>query len=117
MLTFTVLYAMAASLELFLSIGMETVAVRVSQIAGKTRAVLREAGGSLLCDRYPHYDSPIIAAQFDGHDASDIARQLEKRNVLVAARHGNLRVSPHFYNNEEDVERFAGIMKEIVSRP
>jgi selenocysteine lyase/cysteine desulfurase len=25
--------------------------------------------------------------------------------VLVAARHGNLRVSPHFYNNDQDLER------------
>jgi selenocysteine lyase/cysteine desulfurase len=27
--------------------------------------------------------------------------------VLVAARHGNLRVSPHFYNDEADLARLA----------
>jgi selenocysteine lyase/cysteine desulfurase len=34
--------------------------------------------------------------------------------VLVAARHGNLRVSPHFYNDEEDVEKFEKALKEAL---
>jgi selenocysteine lyase/cysteine desulfurase len=32
---------------------------------------------------------------------------LQARKVLVAARHGNLRVSPHFYNDETDLARLA----------
>jgi cysteine desulfurase/selenocysteine lyase len=114
MLTFAVLYAMAASLEMFLAIGPKTIACRVADVTEKTRAVLRAAGADLLADRDPHYDSPIIAARFEGHDASALARQLQARKVLVAARHGNLRVSPHFYNNEDDVDRLAAILREIV---
>ncbi|MGA2588580.1 MAG: aminotransferase, partial [Bryobacteraceae bacterium] len=67
--------------------------------------VLRSAGADLLSDRGPHYDSPIVTARFEGRDAPEIARQLQARKVLVTARHGNLRVSPHFYNNEADLER------------
>jgi len=113
MITFTVLYAMAAALEMFLALGMKTVEKRVAEICEKTRAVLRDTGASLLSDQLPHYDSPIIAARFDGRDPSAIAHRLEDRNVLVAARHGNLRVSPHFYNNEDDVERLAEILREL----
>ena len=114
MLTFAVLYAMAASLEMFLEIGPGAIERRVAEITGKTRSVLREAGASLLSDRYPHYDSPIVAARFEGRDASAIARQLQERKVLVAARHGNLRVSPHFYNDESDLERLAAALKATV---
>jgi selenocysteine lyase/cysteine desulfurase len=114
MLTFAVLYAMAASLEMFLTIGPETIACRVADLAEKTRAVLRAAGASLLSDRYPHYDSPIIGARFDGQDAPAIARRLREHKVLVAARHGNLRVSPHFYNNEDDVEQLASALKTVT---
>jgi cysteine desulfurase/selenocysteine lyase len=114
MLTFAVLYAMAAALEMFLEIGPRAIECRVAEITGKTRSVLREAGASLLSDQYPHYDSPIVAARFEGRDAPAIARQLQERKVLVAARHGNLRVSPHFYNDESDLERLATALKATV---
>jgi len=34
--------------------------------------------------------------------------------VLVAARHGYLRVSPHFYNNEEDLDRLEQELAQIL---
>lgn len=114
MLAFTVLYAMAAALEMFLTIGPATIERRVAEIVEKTRAVLRGAGAGLISDRCPHYDSPIVAAQFEGRDPSAIARGLQQRKVLVAARHGYLRVSPHFYNTESDLDRFAEVLMEIA---
>ncbi len=111
MLPFTVLYAMGAVLEMLLDIGLERIEQRVMDIAEKTRAVLRRCGASLLADRYAYFDSPIIAAQLPGRDASALAQQLRARRVLISARHGKLRVSPHFYNNDEDLERFAGALR------
>jgi selenocysteine lyase/cysteine desulfurase len=115
MLTFAVLYAMAASLELFLAVGTDTIARKGEELTEKTKSVLRDGGAALLSDTYPHYDSPIIAARFPGQDASIIARRLQEQKVLVAARHGNLRVSPHFYNNEADLERLANALKLTCS--
>ena len=110
MLTFAVLYAMAESIKLVLEIGPGVIERRVTELADKTRCLLRQAGGELFYDRLPHYDSPIVTARFEGRDVSAMARELKARNVLVAARHGNLRVSPHFYNDERDLERLADAM-------
>jgi len=33
-----------------------------------------------------------------------LARSLKERRILVSARHGRLRISPHFYNDETDLE-------------
>jgi len=84
------------------------------ELAALPRATLRRAGGSLLADRDRHYDSPIVTAQFEGKDARNISRDLQARNVLVAARHGNLRVSPHFYNDEDDLERFEKELRPVL---
>jgi cysteine desulfurase / selenocysteine lyase len=111
MLTFAVLYAMAASLEMFLEIGPAVIEQRVADLAQKTRVVLRAAGATLLSDQDPHYASPIIAARFENQDVSALARRLQQDKVLVAARHGNLRVSPHFYNDETDVERLSEALR------
>lgn len=105
MLAFAPLYAMGAAVEMMLGIGPETIERRVMELAAKTCGVLRAAGAGLLSDSSPHFDSPVIAARFPDRDASALARELKARNVLVSARHGFLRVSPHFYNDETDVER------------
>jgi selenocysteine lyase/cysteine desulfurase len=115
MIPFTAIYAMGAVIEMMLEIRPAVIEQRVMDVAEQARSILRRAGARLLSDESPHYDSPIIAARFDGHDASAIARELETRRVLVAARHGNLRISPHFYNDETDLGRFQQAMTEVIN--
>jgi selenocysteine lyase/cysteine desulfurase len=107
MLPFALLYAMDAVIEMMQAIGPERIERRVMELAGKTQDVLRGAGAVLLADSCPHYDSQIVTARFAGREAPAIARELQARKVLVAARHGHLRVSPHFYNDETDLARLA----------
>jgi selenocysteine lyase/cysteine desulfurase len=57
--------------------------------------------------------SPIVAARFESRDVSALAKALKEQRVLVAARRGNLRVSPHFYNNEQDLETFAAALRKL----
>ena len=83
-------------------IGPELIENRVLELAARTADVLREAGASIV-----HANSNIVAAHWPDRDASLLARELGKRRIIVAARHGNLRVSPHFYNNEEDLAALA----------
>jgi selenocysteine lyase/cysteine desulfurase len=39
---------------------------------------------------------------------------LKQQRVLVSARHGLLRVSTHFYNDEADVARFAEVLSKLL---
>jgi len=52
--------------------------------------------------------------RFDGRDPSPLARELKEKRVLVAARHGLLRISTHFYNNDEDLERLREALTELL---
>jgi selenocysteine lyase/cysteine desulfurase len=114
MLPFPLLYAMAASVEMMLEIGPDAIEARVLELAEKTRAILRAKGAALLFDEAPHFDSGIIAARFPERDAPALARALYERRVVVAARQGYLRVSPHFYNDESDLERFEQALAEVL---
>jgi selenocysteine lyase/cysteine desulfurase len=49
-------------------------------------------------------ESQIVTAILPGRDARELARSLQERRILLAARHGRLRVSSHFYNDETDLE-------------
>lgn len=102
---FSGIYAMGAVLEMMLDLGLDVIENRVQQLAGLARDVLRRAGATLPGDRLPHYDSPLVSGRFSGGDVGRLAARLIDRRVAVAARHGFLRVSPHFFNNEEDIAR------------
>jgi selenocysteine lyase/cysteine desulfurase len=92
---------MEASLDLLLEIGPDVVERRVLDLAAKTRETLRELGATVA-----DCTSPIVAARFKHRDVSALAGALKEQRVLVAARRGHLRVSPHLYNNEQDLEIF-----------
>jgi len=97
---FPMLCAMEAAVDLMLEIGPEVIEGRVLGLAAKAREMLREKGASVA-----EWRSPIVAARFEDLDVSKLAHDLKEKRVLVAALRGQLRVSPHFYNNEEDLER------------
>jgi len=107
--SFALLYAMEASLDLVLEIGSEAIERRVLDLAAKTRQMLRALGATMADG-----SSPIVAARFENHDVSALARALKEQRVLVAARRGHLRVSPHLYNNEQDLEIFERALRALL---
>jgi selenocysteine lyase/cysteine desulfurase len=41
---------------------------------------------------------------------------LAAEGIYVAPRLGRMRISPHVYNDEEDVDRFVGAMRRLLRR-
>jgi selenocysteine lyase/cysteine desulfurase len=110
------IYAMGAVAQLFETLGVSRIHQEVHTIAEQTRDVLRNHGADLLSDLNPHYDSPIIAGRFQDIDASKLAVELQEQRITTAARKGNLRVSPHFFNNQEDLARLDEALRTLLRR-
>ncbi len=108
-LPFALLYALEQSVELMLETGPDLIEQRVMQLAQSAGDRLRELGAEVA-----ESGSQIVAAKFPGLDPSHLARELKKKDVNVAARHGFLRVSPHFYNNNDDLERLCEAIKPLI---
>lgn len=114
MLPFVNLFAMRESVRMVLEIGLDVVEARVLALSGRVSGALQALG----CTPYhgPEGAGHIVAARLpDGVDPGVVAKQLEARHVLVSARHGFLRISPHFYNDEGDVDAFAGALGEVLA--
>jgi selenocysteine lyase/cysteine desulfurase len=99
MLSFPSIYGMGAVIDLMLQVGPAAIEARVLKLAGKARAMLCGLGAEVNADQ-----SQIVTAILPGRDSGELARTLRQRRILVSARHGRLRVSPHFYNDETDLE-------------
>jgi cysteine desulfurase / selenocysteine lyase len=98
MLNFPSLYGAEESIRMMLEIGVDSIERRVLELAGLAAGILRKSGARIVNE-----NTHIIAAHWPDRDASALAQRLQARKIVVAARHGNLRVSPHFYNTEEDL--------------
>ncbi len=48
-----------------------------------------------------------------GRHAGDTVKALKSEDVIVAEKDGHLRASLHFYNNEEDIDRFFATLQRV----
>jgi selenocysteine lyase/cysteine desulfurase len=111
--------ALAAALEcclreLPLRYGVEAIATEVFRLQDVfLRALDRTYYRSVFAP--PHRTSivSLVAPQ----DANVLRRELLKQNVIVTERGGYLRIAPHFYNTEEELERTAHLLNGIGKGP
>ena len=109
MLAFPLLYAMEASIQMMLEIEPPVIEFRVLALADQCRERLRRLGAEICSE-----NSAIVTAKFEGRDAGALSLALKKRGIQVSARHGNLRVSTHFYNNAADLEKLETELKDLL---
>jgi selenocysteine lyase/cysteine desulfurase len=87
MLNFPSLYGMAAAVRTVLELGPAAIEARALELGTQIAAILKRAGGCV-----GEKTSHIVASRWADRDADSIARSLGERGIMVAARHGNVRV-------------------------
>ena len=107
------LQALGASVGLLLEIGPAAVSERILERAAAVRALARSAGWQVFGSSHPEDLSGIVALTRSGVDPDRAARTLRERGVAVASRRGRLRVSPHIYNNEDDLRRLDEGLRDL----
>jgi selenocysteine lyase/cysteine desulfurase len=66
---------------------------------------------SVVSNLESQYRSGILTIRHG--DSESIVNKLHEENMIVAFRDGNIRIAPHGYNTEEEVERFATRLTEF----
>jgi cysteine desulfurase / selenocysteine lyase len=103
--------ALGASLKLFAELGMDAVAAAILDITDRACERLQEIGAIIVSDRrLDHRNgqqrSGIVAFELPGRGQPlAIKRHCMNQNIVFGVRAGRLRISPHAYNNEEDLDR------------
>ena len=57
--------------------------------------------------------STIVSVPLRDADPAPLLAELRQRGVVCAARDGNLRLSVHFYNHEDDIDRVAQALSDL----
>jgi selenocysteine lyase/cysteine desulfurase len=107
------LLALKASLDVLSRFPAEQIAWRVLEITDYACRRLTEAGAIVLSDRSAEANkSGIVSFEVPGRDPVAIRRHSFENNVILSCRAGRLRISPHAFNDETDIERLIGSMKQ-----
>ena len=102
--------ALGGALEIFLEIGAGDLERRILALADRAATGLADLGFQLISSRRPGETSGIVAAVHPKHAANDLVKRLAQKDIVVAARLGRFRVSAHFYNSEEEIDRMRGAL-------
>lgn len=95
--------ALGASLALLASYeGLDRRVLDVSEMACRK---LRDIGCTITSDRRPGVASGVVSFEVPGKSPMVVRRHLLDQGVVVSCRAGKIRISPHAYNNEEDIDR------------
>ncbi len=102
---------LAASLELLMGYGPEALCRRIFELGDQACERLRRIGARIRSDRSPTHKSGIVVFDPPGGASEAIQKQCRRRGVVLSYRGGGLRISPHAYNDESDIDRLIDSLK------
>jgi cysteine desulfurase/selenocysteine lyase len=91
------------AMKILMNFGIENVENRILKLTSHLIQSIKGLGLKLQTPEEPQYRSGIVNFRID--KAKEIAQTLDKKGIVVSARANGIRVSPHFYNTEEEIDR------------
>ena len=95
-------YAAEAGLQIISEVGLAVIEDRISEITASIIAEAKDAGYTLAVPEDPQRHGALITLR--SHDENALVEALENDGIVTSCRAGNLRISPHFYNNSDDID-------------
>jgi selenocysteine lyase/cysteine desulfurase len=104
---------LGASLETLLSFGIDNVAAAILEITDHACERVRELGYRIVSPRDGDHGSGIVSIDMPGVDVAAVRRHCLDRGVALAYRAGRLRISPHAYNDQGDIDRLIEALRSF----
>ncbi|MEM0058595.1 MAG: aminotransferase class V-fold PLP-dependent enzyme [Candidatus Bathyarchaeia archaeon] len=103
----------AEAMKMLLNFGIENVERRVLKLTDYLIEMAKALGLGLQTPEEPQHRSGIVNFKID--KPKEVADQLKHNNIVVSARAHGIRVSPHFYNTEAEIDRLVEEVKKCKS--
>jgi selenocysteine lyase/cysteine desulfurase len=97
--------AVGASLALLLEIGIPALCDRLFALTDYACEKLSQSGWEIYSSRRTEDKSGIVSILAPNRDLRALVRFCRDRGIVLKQRAGRLRISPHAYNTEDEVDR------------
>ncbi|HEV2829449.1 MAG TPA: aminotransferase class V-fold PLP-dependent enzyme [Pyrinomonadaceae bacterium] len=99
------IHGLEASLKLLLEVGVSRIQVYLEGLTDNLCEQLQRSNYRVVGSRRAGEKSQIVCIQHTaGLTSMDLYTHLKKRNIITAPRGDRLRISPHFYNTETEID-------------
>jgi selenocysteine lyase/cysteine desulfurase len=95
-------YAAVAGIKLVQSVGVENIERKISELTGAIKEGVMRRGFNLASPVDPAKHGAMITVR--SHKVDLLVKWLERDGIITSSRDNNLRISPHFYNDQHDVD-------------
>lgn len=109
------IYALGAALDLLLEIGIDIIQSSALLQGDYLVEGLRQRGMKILNSMIPKERSGIISYTLTAN-LQQLATYMAENNVSLTVRDGMVRLSPHFYNSQDEADRFFDLLDNF-SKP
>ena len=107
------LYGLGASLELILGMGSKQMQDRVLMLTDYLCENALSAGLEVFSSRRTGEASGVVSLTPTNASPDEVITRCRAAGVLVANRGGRIRVSPHAYNTEGEIDRFLDAVRTM----
>ena len=110
---FAGVFALGASLALVAEIGIERIAGRIVELTRYLHEGLDTAAIEVLSTRHAAHMSGITVAA--ANNPAGVVARLRAEGIIVSTRGTGIRVSVHYFNNRDDIDRFVAALVQVAS--
>lgn len=107
--------ALGASLDLLTEFGLASTQSRIAEqvlaITDLACEKLASAGATMVSNRDPAGSSGIVVFDVPGADNSALRKRCLDSGVVLSLRNGFLRISPHAFNDESDIDALIAVLR------
>jgi kynureninase len=107
----------AGGLEIIEEVGIETIRARSLELTAEILRRADDAGLEVRSERAPARRGGLVRLRIPGGEpgAEAVLERLLTRDVVVDKRADCLRISPHFFNDESDIDRLFEELRAALS--
>jgi selenocysteine lyase/cysteine desulfurase len=109
------MHGYGASLDLLAGAGTDAIWAHVDRLLDRAADGLADAGATVLSDRSAEGRSGILSIEVPGLSADRLRASLLESGVVTASRDGAVRISPHGYSDETDVDALIDAAARLIT--
>jgi len=103
-------YGLEQSLKILKEAGLDKIEKYLEELTDYFCELLPADRYELISSRTKGEKSQIVSLKHKKLNSNEVVKRLEREKIIIAPRGDRLRVSPHLFNNREDIERLIEFM-------